>query len=419
MKYKKRLLEAKLIQLGKHFPVIVLTGARQVGKSTLLKHLLPEARHITFDPVIDIGNARQDPELFLNHLKHPVILDEIQYAPELLSVIKRRVDENKMPGQYWLTGSQNFSVLKNVSESLAGRAVILSLFPMTLSELHDQPTAWIVDFLNHPKDFLQQQYARYSDGSLFEVIWRGGYPGLMDVADDLRQTALDSYLHTYIERDVRLLSEVNDLQNFSRFVQLLANLTAQEIQFSHLGREIGISPQTAQRWINLMTSTFQWMEIPPFSGNTIKRISGKKKGYFIDTSLVCHLMHITTPLALPGHPKLGALFETYVVNDLLRQLSLLSGRPAIYHWRSHGGAEVDLVLELNGQYFLFEVKCKSRPTVSDTRGMKAFRETYPHLPVVAGIVISAADEILPLGGGNYAVPFDLISKPRNQSLNSM
>lgn len=408
MKYRKRLLEDKLRRLGQHFTTVVLTGARQVGKSTLLKHIIPHAQHITFDPIIDIGNARRDPELFLDHVKTPVILDEIQYAPELLSVIKRRVDDNKTPGQYWLTGSQNLNLIKNVSESLAGRAALQSLYPMTLSERYDEASSWVSDYIANPDQFLKQQKIRLnaSDETLASIVWKGGYPGLMSMADDIYPDALNSYFHTYIERDVRLLSEVSDLQEFTRFVQLVANLTAQEIQFSELGRDIGISPQTAQRWLNLLISTYQWTDIPAYAGNTIKRISKKNKGYFIDTALACHLMHISSPTALLGHPKLGALFETYVVNDILRQLPLVKGNPAIYHWRTHAGAEVDLILELDNIYYPIEIKCKKRPTISDTVGIKAFRETYPNLNIAPALVICSIDSITPITNNCYAIPFN-------------
>src|SRR5688572_24088908 len=203
MNYKKRLLEPKLKALSQHFPAIVLTGARQVGKSTLLKYLLPEAEHVTFDPIIDIGNARQDPELFLSHMRTPVILDEIQYSPEILPVIKRYADQNKIAGQYWITGSQHLSMLKNVSESLAGRAAVLSLYPMTLAEQYDDASAWIVDYLKDTTQFLNQsslsRVTTQPTQTLARILWKGGYPGLMQLQDDLQNDALNSYLQTYIE----------------------------------------------------------------------------------------------------------------------------------------------------------------------------------------------------------------------------
>lgn len=409
MNYKKRLLENKLMQLGQHFTTVVLTGARQVGKSTLLKHICPNAEHITFDPIIDIGNARQDPELFLDHLKTPVILDEIQYAPELLPVIKRRVDQNQTPGQYWLTGSQNLSLLKNVSESLAGRAALQSLYPMTLLERYDDASSWICDYISNPRSFVERKSYKLSghNETLASIVWKGGYPGLLTLTEDIYPDALNSYFHTYVERDIRLLSEVGDLHEFTRFVQLIANLTAQEIQYSELGRDIGISPKTAQRWLNVLISTYQWTDIPAYAGNTIKRISKKNKGYFIDSGLACHLMHISSPNALLGHPNLGALFETYVINDILRQLPLTRGNPAIYHWRTHAGAEVDLLIELDNIYYPIEIKCKKRPTISDTRGIKAFRETYPMLNIAPGLIICSTDQICPVTNDCYAIPFNL------------
>lgn len=410
MIYKKRLLEEKLQKLSKYFPAIVLTGARQVGKSTLLQHFLPQVQHITFDPVIDVGNARQDPELFLDNLSTPIILDEIQFSPELMPVIKRRIDANKQPGQYWLTGSQNLNVSKNVSESLAGCAALLSLFPMTISERYDDASAWIVPYLKDPTQFLSKPPKRIPStitSSLSSIIWKGGYPGLIDMDPRLQSDALNSYLRTYIERDVRLLCEVADLQEFSRFVQLLANLTAQEVNFAQLGREIGISPQTGKRWLNILKSTYQWIDIPAYSGNTLKRISGKNKGYFNDTGLACHMMHISSPQNLLGHPKLGALFETCVVNDILCQLALVNGNPAIYHWRSHAGAELDLLIEIDNIYFPIEIKCKTRPTKTDLRGIQAFRETYPMLTLAPSLVICAIDCIQALDKDCYAIPFDL------------
>lgn len=410
MSYKKRLIEDKLLALSKHFPVLVLTGARQVGKTTLLSYLTKGIHIVTFDPVVDVGNARQDPELFLNHLSLPVLLDEVQYAPELLPVIKRYVDAQKAPGQYWLTGSQNFAMLKNISESLAGRAAVLSLYSMSLGELYEQPANWIARFISNPDSFLKAPVQRIQQApkSVPQILWQGCYPGMVGLEPVIFQTSLASYLQTYLERDVRLLAEVSDWQEFSRFMQLIANLTAQEINYSQLGREIGVTPQTAQRWLNILTSSYQWLSLPSYTGNAIKRLSSKSKGYFADTGLACYLMRISSPEVLPGHPRLGALFETYAVMDILKQLTTLSLAPAVYHWRSHGGAEVDLLIEIDNWFFPIEIKCKSRPTKADISGIKAFRETYPNLNIAPGIVIAPVENILPLGENCFALPFDLV-----------
>lgn len=414
MKYRHRLIETLLKKVQNHFPVVVLTGARQVGKSTLFAHLQPAhlhpaVQHITFDPIIDVGNARQDPEFFLNNLRTPVILDEIQYAPELLPVIKRLVDKDRKPGQYWLTGSQNLQLLKSVSESLAGRAAILELWPFTLGESVGSANSWFPSFLKAPTPFLNSPKSRLENlPSLYETLWRGGYPGISGLEPDMASLSFSAYLRTYIERDVRLVADVADLQEFTRFVQLMAHLTAQEINFSQLGREIGVRPQTAQRWLNVLSATYQYVTIPPYFGNGIKRIAGKHKGYFIDTGMACHLMRITSADVLMGHPSLGPLFETFVAQDLIRQAQLLSPTPNIYHWRTHGGAEVDLIFEIDNTFYPIEIKCKFRPQKSDARGILAFRETYPHLSIAPGLIIAPCDAVYPLTEYCFCVPYDLI-----------
>lgn len=429
MKYKNRLLEEKLTLAAKHFPVIALTGGRQVGKTTLITHLLHEFYAkassadaagdrkkeeefiYTFDPVVDVANARREPELLLNHVSKPVLFDEIQYAPELLPVIKRMVDANKMPGQYWLTGSQNLSVLKTVAESLAGRVALLTLSPMSLGETQNQPSDWIVRFLQDPQSFIKGKSQRIFENkrtSVFSILWRGGYPGLFAEDDAILQIGLDSFFKTYIERDIRVLGDISDLHEFSRFTQLIANLTAQEINYSQLGREIGITPQTAKRWLDILINTFQWHELPSYSGNAIKRLSSKPKGYFIDTAMACHLMYITSENALASHPRLGALFETFVVQDLLKQIETMSTKPAVYHWRSHSGAELDLLFEINNRFYPIEIKCKSQITSSDMSGIKAFRETYPKLDIAPALIIAPIKQILPLAKDCYAVPYDLV-----------
>lgn len=412
--YKHRLLESKLSKIAKHFPAVIITGARQVGKSTLLSHYFPDAEHITFDPVVDIFNARQDPELFIDNLKLPIILDEIQFAPEILPVIKRKIDLSKKAGQYFLTGSQNFSMMRHVSESLAGRIAALSLQPLCFSELMGNTNSWLHLFLKNPELFLKDpktnslfSHMEYKH-SVIETLWRGFYPGLLNIPNELIQDSLDSYFKTYVERDVRTLSEITQLQEFSRFTALTANLTAQEINFSELGREIQITPQTAKRWLDILISSYQWISIPAYFPNAIKRISQKPKGYITDTGMACYLMHIGTIDSLHAHPRLGSLFETMVVQDILKQLPFIEGKAAVYHWRAHSGAEVDLLIEINNQFFPIEIKHTSHPTTQDAAGIEAFRETYPKLNIVPGIILSRVKNIYPVTRQCFAVPFDLI-----------
>ena len=279
--YIRRILTDKLYKLAESFPVVVISGARQVGKSTLLQNTLGmEAEIVVFDPVIDIENARQDPELFLNNHPPPLILDEIQYAPELVASIKRRIDLKRSPGQYILTGSQQWGVMKSMSESLAGRAVFMDLDSFCLLEISqsDSIIPWIARWLAAPDVFLSLSQSRLThETTLYEQLWRGFLPESQFLATEVIPDFLNAYQRTYIERDVRLLAEVSDLQLFGRFLQLISALTAQEINHSQLGRELGLTPQTARRWLDILKATFQWFEIPAYSGNLIKRVSNKPK----------------------------------------------------------------------------------------------------------------------------------------------
>lgn len=427
MRYKPRILGDKLRRMLKQFAVVVVSGARQVGKSTLLQHELPDRDAVVFDSAVDVGNARQDPDLFLDNHPSPLILDEIQYAPEVVAAIKRRVDRaigpkvtsrkaggkkastGRQPGQYVLTGSQQWSVLKSACESLAGRAVFLDLEGFCLSEIARKPVQehWLKRYLDSPKDFVASPSKRLSLGrTVYEQLWRGFLPEADSLEQDLVAEFYRAYLRTYIERDARLLSDVSDWQQFGRLAQLAAALTAQEINHSQFGRDLGITPQTAMRWLAMLRATFQWFEVPAYHGNTIKRISGKPKGYLADTGLACNLQRISMPQALAGHPLAGPLFETAVVGEIRKLAATLAMPPSLYHWRSHSGAEVDLLLQRDGVFHPIEVKLSSNPTRQDTRGIEAFRQMYPRQKIAPALVIAPVERMARLSDTAYCMPWD-------------
>jgi Predicted ATPase (AAA+ superfamily) len=280
MEYLHRHLENQIKRLAQKFKVILILGARQVGKSTILERIFPEAKVIVFDPIEDLYNARKDPDLFLNSYSSPLILDEIQYAPELLAALKRRVDLSEQKGQYFLTGSQNLNVLKNVAESMAGRVAILHLDTMTpLEILHQgQKVGWLPTYLENPEQLLQKSHQVLEVLQPFtRTLWRGCFPAAIDLDDQDIPVFYKSYLMTYIDRDIRTLENIRDLHDFDRFVGLTSLLTGKELNMSQIGREIGISPPTAKKWLNLLTYTYQWFELDPFHNNAIKRLSDKKK----------------------------------------------------------------------------------------------------------------------------------------------
>lgn len=412
MRYKPRLLAERLRGMIKRFPVVVVSGARQVGKSTLLQHTLPDWDVVVFDPAIDVGSARQDPDLFLENHPPPVVLDEIQFAPELVAALKRRVDRTRKPGQYALTGSQQWSVLKSASESLAGRAVFLDLEGFCLAEIAEATTAehWLKRYLDAPERFVGDLPAGAEriklPHTVYEHLWRGFLPEADALEAEWIGEFYRAYLRTYIERDVRLLSDVGDWQQFGRFVRLTAALTAQEVNYSQLGREIGVTPQTAQRWLAMLRATFQWFEVPAYHGSTIKRISGKPKGYIADTGLACSLQMISTPQTLGGHPLGGALFETLVVAEIRKLAATLTTPPSWYHWRSHGGAEVDVLLERDGRLHPIEIKLTTRPGRTHARGLTALRETYPRRKIAPGLVICPVERPQRLNEDDYGLPWD-------------
>ncbi len=392
MRYLDRHLEARLLRHARAFKIVLVAGARQVGKSTLLDHVFPDVRTVVFDAVQDLYGARSDPDQFLDTFGTPLVLDEIQYAPELLPALKRRVDQCPGPGQYFITGSQNLAVLRSVSESLAGRVGILRLDGMTPAEIRGQGQAecWLTRYLAAPGDFA----ADVSDLGLLDglppladFLWRGQLPGVLEFEDEDIPTYFSSYVQTYVERDVRVMADISDLTQFGRFMRLCAALTGQEIFQSQLGRELGVSPKTARRWLDLLGHSYQWLALPAYSGNSIKRLSSKPKGHLQDSGLACYLNAVPTPESVLASPAFGGIFESWGVAWVQRQVQRLPLAPVLYHWRTENRAEVDLVLDYGGRLFPVEFKAASRVTGHDARGILAFRKTYGVDRTAPGVIV--------------------------------
>lgn len=395
----------------KNFPVVVVTGARQIGKSTLLENVFPEIEMIVFDPVVDIKDARKDPDFFLDNHPCPLILDEIQYAPELVGAIKRRVDKVRKPSQYILTGSQQWAVMKNISESLAGRAMFVDMDSFCLAEIYENipQENWLERWVQSDFENFAQSHNRVEcTRTLLEQLWRGWLPKADQIELEDIPSYYRSYLQTYIERDARLQADVSDWQQFGKFVQLAAALTSQEINYSQIGKKVGMSYQTVQRWLMVLKATFQWHEVPAFSSNVIKKIRSKSKGYIADTGLACSLNLISSHKALMGHPMMGAFFETAVVSEIRKMSYSMNTPPQMYHWRSYGGAEVDLILEMDGILFPIEIKLTSNPARRYTTGISAFRKTYPNHNIAPGLVICPCEKFMKISEQDYALPWDTL-----------
>ncbi len=401
MKYRSRSIEATIKALCSHFPVVAVLGARQVGKSTLVEHLFgSEYEVVVFDPVQDVEQARTEPDLFLANHPGKLFLDEVQYAPELLASIKRRVDRSGEPGQFILSGSQNLAVIKNISESLAGRVAIVELHGLSFSEMiGNTDSCMLLDWVNGVQrsevgDQIAAEGLSPNQGGepppWYATVFRGGLPGTLDLPESLLPHFFSSYLQTYVERDIRTVADIGNLQLFSRFYRLLGALSTTEINASQLGRDLDIDRRTALAWKSVLESTYQWTEIPAFSRNPIKRVAGKSKGVFSDTGMLCHLQRITSPEMIASHPLQGRIMETWVITEIFKICSAWNVMPGFYHYRSVGGAEVDLILEINGRLFPVEIKSKAHPSKKDAGGIKSFRQAFPNEDIGEGLLVCAA-----------------------------
>jgi uncharacterized protein len=411
MNYKKRSLESKLKLYKENFPCVLVSGSRQVGKSTLIEHLFsPGAKMFTFDPLQDLFGEKSDPDLFLLNNPPPLILDEIQYVPQLVPSLKRFVDRNRHPGMYLITGSQQWEVMRHLSESMAGRIAVLELSPFSLPELAgaaEKPwfAEWLQTSVAGRPDEADQRLLSGTGGvePLIPQIWRGMFPEVQSLDEQAVPGWMRGYMATYLQRDVRSFLQVQDERQFALFMGLCAALTARECNYSQLGREIGLSAPGASKWLNVLRGGFQWLEIPAFSNNQIKKLSQRPKGYLTDTGLICHLLRIPSPEALPANPAFGSVFETFSVLEIVKQIQTLSSLPALYHYRQHSGAEVDLIVELNGKYFPLEFKASSRVRPADAAGMDIFREKHGDR-VGTGLILYAGRESVRLNSKTLAVP---------------
>ncbi len=355
MKYKKRVLSKTIQRAIKTFPAIVVTGPRQSGKTTLYKMLFSNTHNFVSLENPDIRvRAKEDPVSFLNQYRPPVIIDKIQYLPELLSYIKTEIDSDRKPGNWLFTGSQNFILMDNISQSLAGRIATLSLLPFSISELLNNAknakdyTNWLSNKKNN---------SIVNNNLLFsELILRGFYPEISANKKVDRKLWCSSYITTYLERDIRSLTSIGDLSQFERFLIACAVRTGQILNLSDLARDIGISVPTAKRWLSLLETGHQIYLLYPYYKNIGKRIIKSPKIYFCDTAICSYLLGIHNRESLLGSPYLGNLFETMIVIDFLKRFLHFGDKPNMYYLRTRDGLEIDLVIEVAGYLYLYEIK---------------------------------------------------------------
>ena len=398
--YLERSLEPVLRQAASEFPAVVLTGPRQSGKTTLLRHMFGgDYSYVSLDLPDVRAAALEDPRSFLARFAPPVIYDEIQYATGLLPYIRERVDAHRdRPGQFLLSGSQNLLLIESVTESLAGRAAVLRLLPMSrreaFGELH-APLAWEAEAGTgimrsvRPRD-------------LWREFLRGGYPEL--VANPGRDVHLwhSGYVQTYLERDVRSLRQVGDLTQFQSFLRALAARSGQLLNLSGLARDLGLAVNTLKAWLSVLEATHQVAIVRPWFANIGKRLVKTPKVYFMDLGTLCHLTGLRDPDHAAHGPLGGQLMETAVLGEILKTLTHRGLSPQVYFWRTSAGAEVDFLVEAGTRLVPIEVKKTATPRPAMARSLRGLRRDLGNR-LAPGYLVHAGEGRLPMGSGVTAV----------------
>ena len=404
----RRHAENALSELVLSFPVILVTGPRQIGKSTLLQTAKKTGKfpYVTFDDASEITAVKTDPKGFLSLHKPPVIFDEVQYVPELFPYLKMEADKNKKKGMYFLTGSQQFHLMKNVSESLAGRIGIIQLMGLSAREIAGE--GWTRPFIPTAEYLTaRKKGARiYSAAEIWKMIHTGSFPAV--VTGYSKQKAFyDSYIRSYIERDVRILAQVGDELAFMQFITVAANRTGQMLNYRDMARDVQISEPTAKKWLSILVTSGLVYLLPPFSMNVEKRVVKTPKLYFLDTGLAAYLTKWSSPDVLRSGAAAGAFFETFVISEILKSYYHNGTEPALFYYRDKDAKEIDLLLVENGALHPLEIKMTSTPKESDAAAFRVLK-AVKGLSIGTGGLICAGDSLGILDKDRYIIPVSFL-----------
>ena len=407
MNYINRNLEKVVAEVTKEYPVVLVAGPRQVGKTTMLLKMMEgtDRRYVTLDDLNERNLAKTDPELFLQMHKPPVLIDEVQYAPELFSYIKIHVDKTHASGDFWLTGSQVFKLMKGVQESLAGRVAVLSLTSLSQAEIYGgTKSPFTVDM-----DALSARAVGRETAdtiTIFERIYRGSMPAIVSGANSNSQIFYSSYLSTYIERDVRGLSDAIDSLKFLRFITAVAARCGQMLNVADIAREADINQTQAKNWMGILETLGIIFYLHPYSNNLLKRLVKTPKLYFYDTGLVCYLTKWSNAETLVNGAMNGAVLENYVVAEIMKTYLNSGKEPYMYYYRDKDAKEIDIVIEHDGVLNPIEIKKTSNP---GSELVKVFdlldRSSTPR---EKGAVLCMKPELSAIDRENYIVPIWMI-----------
>jgi predicted AAA+ superfamily ATPase len=407
--YIKRHLEEQIIAASRHYPVVMVCGQRQVGKSTMLNHIRePERRYITLDD----GNARRlastDPALFFETYGYPLLIDEFQRVPSILLEIKKIVDRKALDGEdnsgmFWLTGSQKFKMMKDVSESLAGRIAVFDMTALSVAEIEGRPFAMF-----HPdlKTLMERQKhsKRKTIHDVYEDIFRGKMPKLRTSTLDRDRFYID-YINTYIERDVRDLAQVGKLNEFYDFLVYIAARTGQELKYNDIAGTIGISAPTAKSWVAILERSGVIFILRPYYSNITKRLVKTPKVYFMDTGLAAYLCRWPSAATLESGAMDGAFFETYAVTEIVKSY-YNAGKPAdLFYYRDIDKNEIDLLIVEGDKMYPIEIKKSKEPSKPDKHFsvLRQFR-----MDLQPGIILCMSDEIIPYNRNSWYCPITVL-----------
>ena len=408
--YIQRHMERIVTELTQQYPAIMIVGPRQVGKTTMLEHLIAEEgrgrKKVTLDDLAERELAKTDPKMFFQLHKPPLLIDEVQYAPELFPYIKMMVDERKQPGDFWLTGSQLFKMMEGVQESLAGRVALLHLSPLSQSEIlgSSENTPFQIDL-----DVLarrQEQTAPCDTPTMFQRIYRGGMPALVTGKYESANIFYSSYIDTYMERDVRRLSSGIDSLKFLRFLRASAARTGQQVNYKGIADDAEIDQATAKSWLHILETLGIVFLLQPYSNNVLKRTVSTPKLYFYDTGLVCYLTRWTSAETAMEGAMNGALLENYTVAEVVKSYQNSGLEPFLYYYRDADAKEIDLLMERDGKLFPVEIKKMATPPKKLTKVFDLIDKSP--LQRGTGAVLCMAGKLGAFDRDNLIVPITLI-----------